>query len=86
VVAAASFFLASRSAVAAPAPASTVTDIVYGISNGGGAPADNRIYRIDLATGDLSNMVPLTMAGFTISKSQALAARGSPQENIIGRH
>src|SRR5205085_3975449 len=60
VIAAASVVLSARPAEPASGPASTVTEIVYGISNGGGTPADNRIYRIDLDTGDLSNMVPLT--------------------------
>ena len=54
---------------------------LYGISNGFGTEADNRIYQIDPTNGDLSNIVQVTLPGFTIFKSQALAAR--PSDGVL---
>ena len=39
--------------------------------------ADNQIYQIDPATGTISNATQVTLAGFTVSNSQAMAARPS---------
>lgn len=48
-------------------------EVVYGISNSNGlVPADNQIYQIDPATGDLSNMVQVTLAGYTVGRVQQL--------------
>jgi hypothetical protein len=49
-------------------------DVLYGISNGFGTAANNRIYQINPANGDLSNITQVTLSGFTINSSQALAA------------
>ena len=50
---------------------------LYGISNGKGTAANNMIYRINPANGDLSNLAQVTLPGFTVFKSQALTARPS---------
>src|SRR5262249_7050708 len=51
--------------------------VVYGISNGFDNPAGNQIYQINLANGDLSNIVQVTLPAFTVRRSTALAARPS---------
>ncbi len=50
---------------------------LYGISNGFGTPAANMIYQIDPATGNLSNMVQVTIPDVEVGRSLALAARPS---------
>ncbi len=47
---------------------------LFGISNGYGIPANNQIYNIDPATAAVTNAVQVTLQGFTISNSVALAA------------
>ena len=47
---------------------------LFGISNGYGVPANNQVYVIDPATGAVTNAVQVTLPGFTISNSTALAA------------
>ncbi|WP_309718243.1 hypothetical protein [Armatimonas sp.] len=47
---------------------------LYGISNGFGTAANNQIYQIDPATGTISNSFQVTLAGFTVTSSQALTA------------
>ena len=54
---------------------------MYGISNGFGTPADNQVYQIDPATGTISNSHAVTLAGFTVSRSQAMAAR--PSDGVL---
>ena len=54
---------------------------LYGISNGFGTAADNQIYQIDPATGTISNAHQVTLAGFTVSRSQAMAAR--PGDGVL---
>ena len=49
--------------------------VLYGISNGIGVVADNQIYQINPATGAISNAFQVTLPGFTVSKSLALAAQ-----------
>src|ERR1044071_3349869 len=61
--------------VAASATPTSPPQILYGISNGFATPAANEIYQIDPTTAAVSNNVQVTLAGFTIFKSQALAAR-----------
>jgi hypothetical protein len=63
----------------AAAPASAET--LYGISNGFGTPENNLIYRIDPANGDLSNIVQVTLPGFTVTNSQSLAV--NPLDNTL---
>jgi hypothetical protein len=46
----------------------------YGISNGFGTEADNQIYQINTANAGISNMHQVTLAGFTVTSSLALAA------------
>lgn len=46
---------------------------LYGISNGFGTAADNRIYEINPTNGDLSNIVQVTMTGFTVTNALGLA-------------
>ena len=48
--------------------------VLYGISNGFGTAANNQIYEINPATGTISNAHQVTLAGFTITNSQSLAA------------
>jgi hypothetical protein len=48
--------------------------VLYGISNGYGVAADNQIYEINPATGTISNARQVTLAGFTVTNSQSLAA------------
>jgi hypothetical protein len=50
------------------------TGTLYGISNGFGDPTQTRIYQINPANGDMSNIVQVTMAGFTVFRAQALTA------------
>ena len=50
---------------------------LYGISNGFSIEEDNQIYQIDPATGTISNAHQVTLAGFTVGSSQAMAARPS---------
>jgi hypothetical protein len=47
---------------------------LYGISNGFGTPANNAVYQIDPATGAVSNSVQVTLPGFTVVNSTAMAA------------
>lgn len=47
---------------------------LYGLSNGFGTPDANEIYRIDPATGTISNAVQITLPGLTLNNSLALAA------------
>ena len=54
---------------------------LYGISNGFGTAADNQIYQIDPATGTISNAHQVTLAGFTVGSSQAMAAR--PSDGVL---
>ena len=54
---------------------------LYGISNGFGTQADNQIYQIDPATGTISNAHQVTLAGFTVGSSQAMAAR--PGDGVL---
>jgi len=56
-------------------------DVLYGISNGFGTEADNTIYQINPLSGAVSNVHQVTLAGFTISNSQALAA--NPIDNSL---
>ena len=51
--------------------------MLYGISNGFTVPADNQVYQINPATGTISNAVPVTLAGFTVTNSLAMSARPS---------
>lgn len=48
---------------------------LYGISNGFGTEANNTIYEIDPATGNIFNVAQVTLPGFTVTRSQALAYR-----------
>jgi len=54
---------------------------LYGISNGFGTEADNQIYQINPATGTISNAHQVTLAGFTVGSSQAMAAR--PSDGVL---
>jgi hypothetical protein len=54
--------------------ASAGAGTLYGISNGFGTPLDNEIYQINPATGSISNVATVTLPGFTVSNSLALAA------------
>ena len=63
-------FIACMAVFAGTAAAGTL----YGISNGFGLPANNQIYQIDPATAAISSAVQVTLPGFTVSNSQALAA------------
>lgn len=66
------FLLALAVAVATAAAADA--QILYGISNGFGLPADNQIYQINPANGSISNAFQVTVAGQTVTNSLALAA------------
>jgi hypothetical protein len=48
---------------------------LYGISNGFGLATENEVYQIDPATGAVSNAVTVTLPGFIVSNSLALAAQ-----------
>ena len=52
-----------------------------GISNGFGTAANNQIYQINPATGTISNAHQVTLAGFTVGRSQAMAAR--PSDGVL---
>lgn len=67
--------MASASAV------SSTAQTLYGISNGFGTAANNTIYQIDPATGAISNVFPVTLPGFAVTNSQALAYR--PTSGIL---
>lgn len=56
-------------------------ETLYGISNGFGTPSDNLIYQINPANGDLSHIEQVTLPGFTVTHSQALAA--NPVDNSL---
>src|SRR5204862_7659826 len=64
-----------------PTPTPTGPQILYGISNGVGTAADNQIYKINPADASVSNIVQVTLAGFTVYKSLALAAR--PSDRVL---
>ena len=64
-----------------PTPTCTPSVTLYGISNGFGTAADNQIYQIDPATGTISNAHQVTLAGFTVGRSQAMAAR--PGDGVL---
>ena len=64
-------------AVGAPSSA----EILYGISNGFGTEAGNQIYQINPANADLTNVVQVTLPGFTVTNSLALAA--NPRDNTL---
>jgi hypothetical protein len=49
--------------------------IVYGISNGFGFPNDNRFYQIDPTNGNLANVMPVTMPGFTVVNCYGMSAQ-----------
>ncbi len=55
--------------------------VLYGISNGFGTDTANQIYRIDPATGAVSNASQITLSGFTVTNSLALAAR--PSDGVL---
>jgi hypothetical protein len=67
------YYLASATVLVA-ASSAQAAEICYGISNGFGTPADNQIYEINTANADISNMHRVTLAGFTVNNSLALAA------------
>jgi hypothetical protein len=48
---------------------------LYGISNGFGTPEDNLIYQINPLTGSISNSFQVTLPGFTVQRSLAMAAQ-----------
>src|SRR4051794_27693082 len=56
-------------------------EVLYGISNGTGIPQNNLIYQIDPATGDLSNLVQVTLSGYTVGRVQSLVAR--PSDGVL---
>src|SRR5438067_2475607 len=56
-------------------------EMLYGISNGTGIPENNLIYQIDPATGNLSNLVQVTLAGYTVGRVQSLVAR--PSDGVL---
>jgi hypothetical protein len=68
--------LCSVIAVAASAglPTNARADVLYGISNGFGTATDNTIYQIDPFSGAVSNVHQVSLPGFTVANSQALAA------------
>jgi hypothetical protein len=57
------------------AASSAQAQVLYGISNGFGAPANNEIYQIDPSSGTISNSVPVTIAGGTVNSAQSLVAQ-----------
>ena len=57
-----------------PQVAQAQAGILYGISNGFNTPANNQIYQIDPASGAISSASVVTLAGFTVTNSLALAA------------
>src|SRR5437762_11246820 len=56
-------------------------ETLYGISNGTGIPENNLIYQIDPATGNLSNLVQVTLAGYMVGRVQSLVAR--PSDGVL---
>jgi hypothetical protein len=54
--------------------ASAHGQVLYGISNGFGTAANNRIYQIDPISATVSNAVQVALPGFTVTNSLALAA------------
>src|SRR2546430_7641147 len=56
-------------------------ETLYGISNGTGIPENNLIYQIDPATGNLSNLVQVTLSGYTVGRVQSLVAR--PSDGVL---
>ena len=63
------------------ATASAAPEILYGVSNGMGDPTENLIYQINPANGDLSNIVPITLPGSVIGRTQSLVAR--PSDGVL---
>jgi hypothetical protein len=53
--------------------ASTSADVLYGISKGFGT-AVSQVYEMNPLTAQISNAMPVTLPGFTVSRSLALAA------------
>jgi hypothetical protein len=48
--------------------------VVYGVSNGYGTASLNRIYQINPANAQLTNIVPITVPGHTVSNALSIAA------------
>lgn len=50
---------------------------LYGVSNGFGTAANNRVYEINPLNGDLTNIQVITMAGFEVRNALAMAVNSS---------
>jgi hypothetical protein len=61
-------------ALVAAAPASA-QGTLYGLSNGFGIEANNRIYQVNPANGDLTNIVQVTLPGLSVTRSLGMAAQ-----------
>jgi hypothetical protein len=57
------------------APVQAQSGILYGIANGFGTVADNRIYQVNPSNADLTNIVQVTLPGFTVTNSLSLVAQ-----------
>jgi hypothetical protein len=67
--------------VAALAGQASAQTTVYGISRAFSSAADNRIYQINAANADLTNMVQVTLAGHTVDRALTLAV--NPLDNSL---
>ncbi|MEQ1642256.1 MAG: LamG-like jellyroll fold domain-containing protein, partial [Pyrinomonadaceae bacterium] len=66
---------------ATPNPPPGAPQSLYGIQNGFGTPANNRIYQIDRTNGNASNIQAITMPGRTVFRANSLAAR--PGDGVL---
>jgi hypothetical protein len=61
--------LAAAALIAGPGATPAAADVAYGVES-----STNRIFEVNLATGDLTNAVPITLTGFTVNGATALTA------------
>jgi PEP-CTERM motif len=57
------------------APDSAQAQIIYGLSNGSGSAANTTIYQINPTNAQLTNIVPVTLPGFSVGRALAMAAQ-----------
>lgn len=62
-------------------PGNTQVGILYGLANGFGTIQNNQIYRINPSNANLTNFNQVTLPGFSVSRSLAMAAR--PSDGVL---
>ncbi|MGB4966075.1 MAG: choice-of-anchor D domain-containing protein, partial [Microgenomates group bacterium] len=72
---------ASASPTPTPNPTPGAQQALYGIQNGFGTQANNRIYQIDRTNGNVSNIQTITMPGRMVLRAYSLSAR--PGDGVL---